>query len=126
MTVDDLRSTAALLRLAEDVGDTDTTLGPKAHFVEGFAHMQEKHWGQAEAEFKQSIGAGADKDAKFYAAVALYRNGEHKKAIKQLEQDLPDDPRTGLIKTDQAMSVDSKEGSQDLEKLLFSQVFKGP
>jgi tetratricopeptide (TPR) repeat protein len=118
-----LRNTAALYALAQDVGSTDEQFGPRQHLLEGFASLLEKKYDVAEKEFKAAAGSGNGKDAKFYGAVAAYRSGDRKRAIKMLETDLPDDPRTPLLRTDALISTDAKEGAQELEKMLFNQRF---
>lgn len=119
-----LREVTALYHLAEDVGATDPSGAPRGHFAEGVAALQEKKWAEAEKAFGEAQGAGVDKDAKFDAAVAIYRGGEHKRAIALLEKELPDDPRTVVLKTDAAIARDPREGADALEKLLFKERFK--
>ena len=119
-----LRQTAELFALAQDVGATDATYAPRAHFVIALADLQEHKWADAEKGFKDALGAGDDKDARFYGAVAVYRSGDHRRALQILEKELPDDPRTQLLKVDAAVSQDPQKGAQELEKLLFDTRFK--
>ncbi|MBS2032326.1 MAG: hypothetical protein JST54_30785 [Deltaproteobacteria bacterium] len=119
-----LRNTAALFQLAQDVGATDATYAPRARFTEALANLQEHKYPEAEKGFASAMGAGNDKDAKFYAAVSVYRSGDHKRALQQLEKELPDDPRTKLLKVDAAIAQDPQKGAQELEKLLFDVRFK--
>ena len=105
-----LRNSAALFQLAQDVGATDATYAPRARFAEALANLQEHKYAEAEKGFASAMGAGNDKDAKFYAAVSVYRSGDHKRALQQLEKELPDDPRTKLLKVDAAIAQASAEG----------------
>lgn len=120
-----LRESAQLFRLASDIGATDASYSHKARMVEGFADLQEKKYVEAEAAFGDAKGAGNDKDARFYAAVAIYRGGDKRRAVRQLETDLQDDPRTPLLRADQTIAQDPKAGAADLEKLLFKARFAG-
>jgi hypothetical protein len=118
-----LRSTSQLFQLAQDVGSVDDRFTPRQHMLEGLAYLQEKKFAEAEKEFKEAVGAGNDRDARFYGAVAIYRSGDRKRAVKQLEAELPDDPRTALLKADMAISSDAATGAQELSKLLYSTHF---
>jgi outer membrane protein assembly factor BamD (BamD/ComL family) len=119
-----LREVTPLYHLAEDVGATDPSSAAKGHFAEGVAALQEKKWSDAEHALNASMGAGVDKDAKFYSAVAVYRSGEHKRAVAMLEKELPDDPRTVVLKVDADVARDPRDGAEALEKLIFLERFK--
>ena len=118
-----LRTIEELYHLALDVGSTDDRYLPRIHLIEGLADMLEKKYADAEKEFKDALGAGSDRDVKFYTAVAAYRGGDRRRAVKLLETDLPDDPRTALLRTDAVISSDAHEGAGELEKMLFAKSF---
>lgn len=119
-----LRQGSELFQLALDVGATDAAYPPRAQFTSALADLQEHKWAEAEKGFSQSLGAGDDKESKFYAAVAAYRSGAHARALQMLERDLPDDPRTQLLRVDSEIAQDPKRGAQQLEQLLFERSFK--
>jgi tetratricopeptide (TPR) repeat protein len=121
-----LRANADLFQLALDVGSTDPSIAPRENMLQGLAWLQERKFTEAEKSFAQAAGAGNDKDAKFFGAVAVYRSGDRKRALQMMETDLPDDPRPGIFRADSHIGTDSKEGTQELEKVLFQQRFKNP
>jgi Tfp pilus assembly protein PilF len=121
-----LRTTEEMYNLARDVGATDERYLPRVHLLEGLAYLQEKKNADAEKEFKDAIGAGSDRDVKFYGAVAIYRGGDRRRAVKVLESELPDDPRTALFRTDSIIASDAKEGAAELQKMLFARSFARP
>lgn len=126
MTPPELRQVSELFHLAQDVGATDPSYGPRASFASALADLQEHKYPEAEKGFAAAQGSGNDKEAKFYGAVAVYRSGERKRALNQLKKELPDDPRTRLLEADAAIAQDPQKGAQELEKLLFEQRFKQP
>jgi len=119
-----LREAAELFRLALDVGATEASYLPRAEFTGALADLQEHKWPEAEKGFAQSLGAGNDMEARFYAAVAAYRSGAHARALQMLERDLPTDPRTELLRVDAELAQDPQRGAQKLEQLLFQQSFQ--
>lgn len=121
-----LRNTAALFRLAEEVGATDAAYAPRAHFVDALADLLDRRYAEAERGFRASLGGGNDREARFYGAVAVYHSGDRKRALQLLEKELPDDPRTALLRADAAVAHDSRSGAEELEKLLYQQRFKSP
>lgn len=62
----------------------------------------------------------AQREYKFFHALALYRKGDVEGALASLQRDLPDDPRTHVFTAVQAIIASPEQGAAAVEKMLFS------
>ena len=121
----DLRQASSLYRMALDCGATPAKQAARAGFLEGLALLNEGKAFQAEAFFDQAAKADAsDVEARFFRALAKYYSGDKVGAIRALEADLPNDPRTGVLKVAVAMDGQAAGAATELEKFLFARKFK--
>lgn len=116
-----LRSARPLYQAAHDVGATASDAkGPMA-FLDGLAELNEKSWKKAEAHFVEAAkSAPENKEYVFFKGVALVQAGDRAAALKVLEADLKDDPRTAVLRAALALGDSAVSGATELEKLLFT------
>jgi tetratricopeptide (TPR) repeat protein len=119
-----LRSARPLYQLAQDVGVSTPDAKGRMAFLDGMADLADKAWKKAEGHFAEAArSAPANKEYVFYKALALFQAGERPAALKVLEADLKDDPRTAVLRVAIAMGQSSDSGAAELEKLLFTARF---
>ncbi len=115
-----LKSARPLYEMAQDVGFTSSSARGKTAFIEGLAELESKAWKQAEQHFTEASKAdGTNREYAYFRALALLQQGDRKQALKLLETDLKDDPRTATLRVAQALSESPAAGADELEKLLF-------
>ena len=121
LSVDALRSARRLYEVAQDVGVTVADAPAASAFCDGLAALQSKDPKKAESLFAEAAKARPDnKEYTFYRAVALVQAGDRKGALKVLDADLKDDPRTEVLRTSLALGDSPEAGATELERLLFS------
>lgn len=119
--LDRLKLARPLYQAAGDVGASPTDQKSRVAFLDGLASLQEKEHKKAESHFSEAARLEpANKEYAFFRALALFQAGDRPGALKVLERELPDDPRTATLRTAQALNASAESGAQELEKLLFS------
>lgn len=119
-----LRGARPLYQLASEVGSAPTDAKARMAVLDGLAELHEKNWKKAEGHFTEaSKGDPANKEYVFFRAVALVNAGERVHALKLLEGELKDDPRTAVLRTSLALGDSPAAGATELEKLLFTTRF---
>jgi len=95
-------------------------------FLEGLALLQQGELKKAEIRFAEaSLGEPSVLEYKFYRAIAMYRSGNKSGAMEALEADLPQDPRTGVLRTALALGNSPDSAAAELEQVLFQKRFPG-
>lgn len=116
-----LKSARHLYQVAQDVGVNVPDAASASAFCDGLAALQAKDAKKAEALFAEAARAKPEnKEYTFYRAVALVQHGDKKGALKVLDADLKDDPRTEVLRTSLALGDSPEAGASELERLLFS------
>jgi tetratricopeptide (TPR) repeat protein len=124
LTPEALRGARPLYQLAQDVGAPVTDAKARMAFLEGLADLREKTYKKAETHFADAAKADpANKEYVFYKALALFQAGERPQALKVLEADLKDDPRTAVLRVAISVSQSPDSGAAELEKLMFTARF---
>jgi len=120
MSLERLRLARPLYQVAADVGASPGDQKSRMAFLDGLAALQEKDHKKAEGLFSEAARAdAANKEYSFYRALALFQGGDRPAALKVLDKELPDDPRTAALRVAQAVGAGSDNGAGELEKLLF-------
>ncbi len=123
--VEELRSARRLYEAASQVGPALPTAQPHAAFAEAVAHLAEGAPGQADASLAEAIRLSPGvAEYKHLRAVALMRSGDNPAALRMLEAELPDDPRTHALRVVLAVGDSPEAGARELEKLLFEKRFQ--
>jgi tetratricopeptide (TPR) repeat protein len=121
----DLRKASSLYRSALDFGAAPAKQAARSSFLEGMALLGDGKAFQAEASFDDAAKKDAsDTEARFYRALAKFYSGDKAGAIRALEADLPNDPRTGVLKVAVAMEGAPAGAATELEKFLYTRKFK--
>jgi tetratricopeptide (TPR) repeat protein len=121
LTADTLRSARPRYQLAQDVGVTSADARGRMAFLDGLAELQERAWKKAESHFAEAArDEPANREYIFYKGLAMVQAGERAVALKLLEAELKDDPRTAVLRVALGLSESSEAGAFELEKLLFS------
>ncbi|MFO0593875.1 MAG: hypothetical protein U0228_01185 [Myxococcaceae bacterium] len=121
---DVLRSAHPLYQLATDVGATAADSRGRMAFLDGLAELQEKSWKRAETHFAEAAKSDpANHEYAYFRALAMVQAGERPGALKVMEADLKDDPRTAVLRTALGMGESLETGATELEKLLFTTRF---
>ena len=116
-----LRSARPLYQVAQDVGVPSGDAKGRMAFLDGLAELEEKAWKKAEAHFAEAAKSDpANKEYVFFKGLALVQAGERAAALKVLESDLKDDPRTAMLRAALALGDSPVAGAAELEKLLFN------
>jgi tetratricopeptide (TPR) repeat protein len=119
-----LRNAKQLYQLAVETGSPPQSYGSHSAFVEGLADFQSFEAKRAEQKFAEaSLAEPTVAEYKFYRAAAIYRGGDKAGALEALEKDLPQDPRTAVMREAQALGSSSQAGATELEQLLFTKRF---
>ncbi len=120
LTAEQLRQARPLYQAAQDAGSTNDTRGRMA-FLDGLAELSEKNSKKAEAHFVEAAkGDPSNKEYTFYRALAIFQGGDRAQALKVLDGDLKEDPRTAVLRAALAVGHSSDSGAAELEKLLFN------
>jgi tetratricopeptide (TPR) repeat protein len=116
-----LKSERGLYQAAVDVGATVPDASSASAFCDGLAALQAKELKKAESLFGEAAKAKPDnKEYTFHRAIALAQAGDKKGALRVLEADLKDDPRTEVLRTSLSLQESPESGANELERLLFS------
>lgn len=115
-----LRSARPLYTVASEVGVASPQAKGRMAFLDGLAEINDKQWKKAEAHFVEAAKSdAANKEYVFFRALAEYQGGDRAGALKLLDAELKDDPRTGVLRAAQALAESPEAGATELEKLLF-------
>jgi tetratricopeptide (TPR) repeat protein len=121
----DLRRASQLYRMALDCGAAPTKQAARASFLEGLSLLVEGKAFQAETGFEDAAKRDpTDTEARFYRALAKYSSGDKAGALKSLETDLPNDPRTGVLRVALAMETPNGGAAGELVKFLYARKFQ--
>jgi tetratricopeptide (TPR) repeat protein len=116
-----LRSARPLYQVAHDLSVTSADSKGRMAFLDGLAELNEKSWKKAEAHFAEAAKSdSSNKEYVFFKGLALVQSGERAAALKVLESELKDDPRTAVLRVAHSLGDSPVSGAQELEKLLFS------
>jgi len=119
-----LRSARPLFQIAVDSGQASSSSAAVVGFLDGLAEFSEKDFKRATQLFAEAAKADpSNKEYGFYRALALYQSGDRLAALKALETDLKDDPRTAVLRTSLALANSPEVGAAELERLLFTTRF---
>lgn len=119
-----LRSARPLYQLAQDVGVSSSDAKGRMAFLDGMADLADKAWKKAEGHFAEAAKSDpSNKEYVFYKGLALFQAGERPAALKVLEAELKDDPRTAVLRVAIAVGQSPDSGAAELEKLLFTARF---
>lgn len=121
LPADTLKSARPLYETAQDYGFTSPSARGKTAFLDGLAELDGKSWKQADTHFAEAAKADpSNHEYAYYRAVALLQQGDRKPALKLMETELKDDPRTSVLRVALSFSESSEAGAAEFEKLLFS------
>ncbi|MCC6334677.1 MAG: hypothetical protein IT380_11930 [Myxococcales bacterium] len=121
LPAEQLRNARPLYQLAQDTGAPVGDAKARMAFLDGVADLQDKAYKKAEAHFADAAKADpANKEYVFYKGLALFQAGDRPQALKVLEADLKDDPRTAVLRVAIALGQSPDSGAAELEKLLFT------
>lgn len=121
LTPEVLRSARPLYQVAQEVGTASADARGRMAFLDGLAELNEKSWKNAEKHFAEAAKSDpANKEYAFFKALALVQAGERPAALRVLEADLKDDPRTAVLRAALALGDSPLAGANELEKLLFT------
>lgn len=121
LSAETLRSARPLYQAAQDVGASAVDAKGRMAFLDGLAELDEKAWKKAEAHFAEAAKLDPEnKEYVFFRSLALVQNGERAAALKVLEAELKDDPRTAVLRAALALGDSPVSGATELEKLLFT------
>lgn len=119
-----LRSARPLFQIAADSGVSGSNSPAITSFLDGLAELGEKDFKRATTHFGEAAKADpTNKEYAFYRGLSLYLAGDKLGALKALEADLKDDPRTAVLRTSLALGNSPEVGAAELERLLFSTRF---
>jgi hypothetical protein len=121
-TPEELKQGPLLYELAADTGPAPPQRVARSAFLAGVAALREGNAQVAETKFAEASHAEpSNPDYTFYRALSVYQTGNKAGALRSLEADLPDDPRTGVLKLELAFGYSPQAGAEELERLLFKQ-----
>ncbi len=124
LPAESLRSARPLFQIAADTGVTSTHSAAVTAFLDGLAEFTEKNYKRATQLFGEASKADpSNKEYAFYRGLSLFQSGDRLGALKALEADLKDDPRTAVLRTSLALGNSPEVGAAELERLLFSTRF---
>jgi tetratricopeptide (TPR) repeat protein len=120
VSVATLKSARPLYQLAHDVGASASAAKGRMAFLDGLAEFQEGNFKKAENLFEEAARLEkTSREYSFYRGLALFRSGDRQGALKVLETELPNDPRTDVLRVAQSVGHGSDSGAAELEKMLF-------
>jgi len=124
LTPEELRDARPLYQVAQDVSAPVPDAKARMAFLDGLADLREKAYKKAEVHFSDAAKADpSNKEYTFYKALTLFQAGERPQALKVLEAELKDDPRTATLRVAIAVGQSPDTGAAELEKLLFTTRF---
>jgi tetratricopeptide (TPR) repeat protein len=122
---DEMKKACALYRLAIDFGAAPGTQLARVAFLEGIELLGQSKPSQALVSFEEAVKRDpSDTEARFYRALARYRSGDRAGALAALEADLPNDPRTGVLRLATAFEAGPPAAAAEIERFLFLRRFK--
>ncbi|MCP3098526.1 hypothetical protein LZ198_06495 [Myxococcus sp. K15C18031901] len=118
--VTQLREARELLDLAKDTGEPVAQADAQAPFLDGMVLLQTGDANRAQEQFARATTAAPERsEYKVWRATALQRAGDLGGALAMMEQELPNDPRTDLLRVAVAQGTSPEAGAKELERLLF-------
>lgn len=121
LTSEQLREARPLYQVAQDVGLASADAKGRMAYLDGLAELQEKNFRKAEHHFSDAAKSDpSNKEYSFSKGLALFLGGERQQALKVLETELRDDPRTRVLRAAMAINQSPEAGAIELEKLLFT------
>lgn len=121
LTSEQLRQARPLYQVAQDVGLASADAKGRMAYLDGLAELQEKNFRKAEHHFSDAAKSDpSNKEYSFSKGLALFLGGERQQALKVLEAELRDDPRTRVLRAATAINQSPEAGAIELEKLLFT------
>ncbi|MFN7131676.1 MAG: tetratricopeptide repeat protein [Myxococcales bacterium] len=121
----ELRDGAELYQLALDTGAQPTFHTARIAFMQGLAFLLEGKTKEAEASFAEVVKRDpSNTEARFFRGLAVYRGGDKAGALRQLESELPKDPRTGILKVAASFDRSEDAAATELQRFLFDRRFK--
>lgn len=125
LTLEQLRTARPLYGVAAEVGASPADASARMAFLEGLAWLGEKDFPKAETHFSEAAKLDpANKEYVFYRGLSLFQAGDRPGALKVLEGDLKDDPRTQVLRVALAAQGSPEKGAEALEALLFQARWK--
>jgi tetratricopeptide (TPR) repeat protein len=119
-----LRSARPLYQVAADVGVSSPDARGRMAYLDGLAELGEKNFKKAELHFAEAARSDpSNKEYVFARAQAVFQGGERAAALKVLEGDLKDDPRTAVLRAALSVGRSPGFGAEELEQLLFTTRF---
>ncbi|WP_338865425.1 hypothetical protein [Myxococcus stipitatus] len=120
LTAEQLSTARGLLDWARDTGEPVPQASAKGLFLEGLVALQGGDARAAEGLFaKATAEAPGVTEYRVWRAAALQRAGDLRGALTVMETDLPEDPRTDLLRAAVAQQTSAGDGARELERLLF-------
>ncbi|MFN0062474.1 MAG: tetratricopeptide repeat protein [Myxococcaceae bacterium] len=111
-----------LFELAHDVGTPAPRSAARASFLRGVTALNAGDGAKAEDLFAKAADADpSTRDYTSFRALAVYARGDKTGALRIFETHLPDDPRTGALRAELALSASPEAGAAELERVLFQQ-----
>ncbi len=121
LTSEQLKQARPLYQVAQDVSSASPDSRGRMAFLDGLAELSEKNHRKAEGHFTEAAKSDpSNKEYVFYRALAIFQGGDRPQALKVLEGDLKDDPRTAMLRAALSVGHSSDSGAAEIEKLLFS------
>lgn len=121
MSLERLRAARPLYQVASDVSASPPDQKARTAFLDGLASLQEKDFKKAEQLFTEAARADtANTEYVFYQGLALIQGGDRAGALKVLDTQLKDDPRTRVLRAALAVGNSPDDGAAELERLLFT------
>lgn len=116
-----LRSARPLYQVAQELGASPADAKGRMAFLDGLAELHEKSWKKAEGHFTEAGKSDPEnREYAFFKALALVQGGERVAALKVMEVELKDDPRTAVLRVALSLGDSPVSGATELEKLLFT------
>lgn len=121
LTAEQLRLARPLYQVAQDVGLASADARSRMAYLDGLAELTEKNFRKAEQHFAEAAKSDpTNREYAFSKGLALFLGGEKQQALKVLEAELKDDPRTRVLRAAMAINQSAEAGAAELEKLLFA------
>ena len=115
-----LNEARALFDLARDTGAPSPQASSQAPFLEGIAMLQAGDSARAQELFAQAAAAAPERtEYRVWRAAALHRAGDLDGALAVMEAELPEDPRTDVLRAEVARRKSPEVGARELERILF-------
>ncbi|NTX01630.1 tetratricopeptide repeat protein [Myxococcus sp. CA040A] len=127
LTTEQLRTGRELLDWAKDSGEAAPQAPAQGLFLEGLVALQGNDSKSAEGLFAKAASAAPGvTEYRVWRAAALQRAGDLRGALAVMEAELPEDPRTDLLRAAVAQRTSKEDGARELERLLFQRYAAPP